>query len=173
MVEADPDCWEFYNWSNGTDGARCVGDDAHLLELPGLGDAKHKLIACPGPKKPDKCYAFWNDLVTKQGASLIINLCSKVGNEERKECMQYWPREKEDGQLEFIDSGSKMIVMVHQKEQVTETLKIYDLIVTRKTSSSIEKNVRLIHFSGFEDCEPPEVHGFGIVIESLMRHYVS
>ena len=60
------------------------------------------------------------------------------------------------------------------KEQLTEmSLSVYKLVVTRRTSSAISKEVTLMHFAGFEDCEAPEVQGFAIVMETLMRHYAS
>ena len=73
--------------------------------------------------------SFWKDLVLKQNATLIVNLCEDPGSGYSNDCMQYWPK-KMDLPMESED-GTISVEMLRARNCCEES-KAYYLRVTRK-----------------------------------------
>ena len=69
----------FYKIPHGGTSGKIEGTKGSLLNLPGLND-HYKLIACDGPSRNNE-YNFWKGFVLGHQATLVVNLCSEVGDD--------------------------------------------------------------------------------------------
>ena len=93
MKENEKELRQFYDLDSGEDTTYIDNTEACLLTLPlqTSVNKQRQLIACGGPRM-ETLGSFWRDLVLKQGSTLIVNLCGRVGsNGWGFECCQYWP----------------------------------------------------------------------------------
>ena len=80
MKENEKELRQFYDLDSGEDTTEIGSTEGCLLTLPlqTSVNKQRKLIACGGPRM-ETLGSFWRDLVLKQGATLIVNLCGRVG----------------------------------------------------------------------------------------------
>ena len=120
--------------------------------------------------------SFWKDLVLGQQATMVVNLCSNVGDNNHwySECSQYWPISTEQP---IEDQNIK--VTLQEVNQVCSTLILYKLCVQQRNRRGVvekESQVTLCHFSGWPDLDCPneddEKEGFNNLMKILLEHYI-
>ena len=114
---------EFYNLDSGDDSKQIPNTRACLLTLPAL-ENKYQVVASQGPQMSEMV-TLWKTLVLDQGATLIVNLCSRVG-ERWSECDQYWPTEQTGP---IVSECEKVSVSLLSFEEVCSTFTISKLRV--------------------------------------------
>ena len=123
---------------------------------------------------------FWRDLAIGQKANIIVNLCEDVGGNSYwgSECDQYWPT---DEPVEFTEGNRKVQIICTNKNQLAPTLMAYEIRIamtsTRSGSMIEERDMTVLHFSGWPDLDIPstqeQIAGFGELINQLVGLYTA